>query len=94
MNELQLCQAEDNQSWTESRNGIIWLLAPDITNALKLTNTTESLKRQYGDEVTKFNQWGLRGETNLATEKGETKLMTPGGKQDFVTVRSLKKKTS
>ena len=66
MNELQLFQFEDNQIRTVSSNGIIWFSAPDITNALKLTNTTVALKSLHGDEV--------------------TKLMTPGGKQDFVTV--------
>lgn len=86
MNELQLFQFEDNQIRTVSSNGIIWFSAPDITNALKLTNTTVALKSLDGDEVTKFNLGGLSGETNLAIEKGVTKLMTPGGKQDFVTV--------
>lgn len=86
MNELQLFQFEDNQIRTVSSNDIIWFSAPDITNALKLTNTTVALKSLDGDEVTKFNLGGLSGETNLATEKGVTKLMTPGGKQDFVTV--------
>ena len=55
MNELQLFQFEDNQIRTVSSNGIIWFSAPDITNALKLTNTTVALKSLDGDEVTKFN---------------------------------------
>ncbi len=65
MNELQLFQFEDNQIRTVSSNGIIWFSAPDVTNALKLTNTTVALKSLDGDEVTKFNLGGLSGETNF-----------------------------
>ncbi|ETW68463.1 hypothetical protein N577_006215 [Lacticaseibacillus rhamnosus 2166] len=59
MNELQLFQFEDNQIRTVSSNGIIWFSAPDVTHALKLTNTTVALKSLDGDEVTKFNLGGL-----------------------------------
>lgn len=75
MNELQLFQFEDNQIRTVSSNGIIWFSAPDITNALKLTNTTVALKSLDGDEVTKFNLGGLSGETNFISEPGLYKLI-------------------
>lgn len=86
MNEPQLFNFEGNNVRTLNYDEQIWFAAPDVTKALKLTNTTVALKSLDGDEVTKFNLGGLSGETNLATEKGVTKLMTPGGKQDFVTV--------
>lgn len=75
MNELQLFQFEDNQIRTVSSNGIIWFSAPDVTNALKLTNTTVALKSLDGDEVTKFNLGGLSGETNFISEPGLYKLI-------------------
>ncbi|MCI0374661.1 phage antirepressor [Lacticaseibacillus paracasei] len=75
MNELQLFQFEDNQVRTVSSNGIIWFSAPDVTNALKLTNTTVALKSLDGDEVTKFNLGGLSGETNFISEPGLYKLI-------------------
>lgn len=75
MNELQLFQFQDNQIRTVSSNGIIWFSAPDVTNALKLTNTTVSLKSLDGDEVTKFNLGGLSGETNFISEPGLYKLI-------------------
>lgn len=75
MNELQLFQFEDNQIRTVSFNGIIWFSAPDVTNALKLTNTTVALKSLDGDEVTKFNLGGLSGETNFISEPGLYKLI-------------------
>ncbi len=75
MNELQLFQFEDNQIRTVSTNGIIWFSAPDVTNALKLTNTTVALKSLDGDEVTKFNLGGLSGETNFISEPGLYKLI-------------------
>ncbi|EPC37287.1 Phage antirepressor protein [Lacticaseibacillus paracasei subsp. paracasei Lpp225] len=75
MNELQLFQFEDNQIRTVSSNGIIWFSAPDVTNTLKLTNTTVALKSLDGDEVTKFNLGGLSGETNFISEPGLYKLI-------------------
>ena len=75
MKELQLFQFEDNQIRTVSSNGIIWFSAPDVTNALKLTNTTVALKSLDGDEVTKFNLGGLSGETNFISEPGLYKLI-------------------
>lgn len=75
MNELQLFQFEDNQVRTVNSNGIIWFAAPDVTKALKLTNTTVALKSLDGDEVTKFNLGGLSGETNFISEPGLYKLV-------------------
>ena len=75
MNELQLFQFEDNQIRTVSSNGIVWFSAPDVTNALKLTNTTVALKSLDGDEVTKFNLGGLSGDTNFISAPGLYKLI-------------------
>lgn len=75
MNQLQLFQFEDNQVRTVSSNGIIWFAAPDVTKALKLTNTTVALKSLDGDEVTKFNLGGLSGDTNFISEPGLYKLI-------------------
>lgn len=77
MNEPQLFKFEGNDVRTLNYDEQIWFSAPDVTNALKLTNTTVALKSLDGDEVTKFNLGGLSGETNLAAEKSAAKLMTP-----------------
>lgn len=55
MNEPQLFNFEGNDVRTLNHDEQIWFAAPDVTKALKLTNTTVALKSLDGDEVTKFN---------------------------------------
>ena len=75
MNEPQLFNFEGNDVRTLNYDEQIWFAAPDVTKALKLTNTTVSLKSLDGDEVTKFNLGGLSGETNFISEPGLYKLI-------------------
>lgn len=75
MNEPQLFNFEGNDVRTLNRDEQIWFAAPDVTKALKLTNTTVALKSLDGDEVTKFNLGGLSGETNFISEPGLYKLI-------------------
>lgn len=75
MNEPQLFNFEGNNVRTLNYDEQIWFSAPDVTNALKLTNTTVALKSLDGDEVTKFNLGGLSGETNFISEPGLYKLI-------------------
>lgn len=75
MNEPQLFNFEGNDVRTLNHDEQIWFAAPDVTKALKLTNTTVALKSLDGDEVTKFNLGGLSGETNFISEPGLYKLV-------------------
>lgn len=75
MNEPQLFNFEGNDVRTLNYDEQIWFAAPDVTKALKLTNTTVALKSLDGDEVTKFNLGGLSGETNFISEPGLYKLI-------------------
>lgn len=75
MNEPQLFNFEGNNVRTLNYDEKVWFAAPDVTKALKLTNTTVALKSLDGDEVTKFNLGGLSGETNFISEPGLYKLI-------------------
>lgn len=75
MNEPQLFNFEGNNVRTLNYDEQIWFAAPDVTKALKLTNTTVALKSLDGDEVTKFNLGGLSGDTNFISEPGLYKLV-------------------
>lgn len=75
MNEPQLFNFEGNDVRTLNHDEQIWFAAPDVTKALKLTNTTVALKSLDGDEVTKFNLGGLSGKTNFISEPGLYKLV-------------------
>ncbi|MBT9262999.1 phage antirepressor KilAC domain-containing protein [Lacticaseibacillus paracasei] len=75
MNQPQLFNFESNAVRTMTYNDEVWFAAPDVTKALKLTNTTVALKSLDGDEVTKFNLGGLSGETNFINEPGLYKLI-------------------
>lgn len=74
MNELKLFQFEDNQVRTVSSNGIIWFAAPDVANALELSNTTVAVSSLDDDERSKFNL-GRQGDTNFISEPGLYKLI-------------------
>ena len=75
MNEPRLFNFEGNDVRTLNHDEQIWFAAPDVTKALKLTNTTVALKSLDDDEVTKFNLGGLSGETNFISEPGLYKLV-------------------
>lgn len=75
MNQPQLFDFEGNGVRTLNHDEQIWFAAPDVTKALKLTNTTVALRSLDGDEVTKFNLGGLSGETNFISEPGLYKLV-------------------
>ena len=74
MNELKLFQFEDNQVRTVSSNGIVWFAAPDVANALELSNTTVAVSSLDDDERSKFNL-GRQGDTNFISEPGLYKLI-------------------